>query len=220
MKNIFDGIYQESFGKRRNLYTVNLTPGKRVYDEDLFKEKGVEYRAWDPFKSKYAAAILKGLKIPMVKKGDNVLYLGASTGTTVSHVSDIVGKEGFVFAVEFAPRVARELVFLAAERKNIAPILANANHPLEYAHRILYADFLYQDIAQKNQAEIFIKNLGFLKPGGYGMLCIKSRSIDITKRPRVIFNEVRMKLEEYYKVVDFRTLEPFQRDHCTFLVKK
>ncbi len=212
----FPAIYRQG----RNLYTVNLTPGKTVYSERLVKYNNTEYREWDPHKSKLAAAIKKDLNQMGLEKSHNVLYLGASTGTTVSHVSDIVGKEGFVFAVELAPRVTRNLVFLAQERKNIAPILADASKPETYFHRIQPADFLYQDIAQKNQAEIFLKNMEFLKQSCFGILCVKSRSIDITKKPSVVFAQVRKKLDKELKVVDKRHLSPFQKDHCMFVCKK
>ena len=38
-----------------------------------------------------------------------MLYLGAASGTTVSHVSDVVGPEGMVYAVEFSHRPGRDL---------------------------------------------------------------------------------------------------------------
>ena len=42
-----------------------------------------------PFRSKLAAAILGGVENIWMKPGSKVLYLGAASGTTVSHVSDI-----------------------------------------------------------------------------------------------------------------------------------
>lgn len=216
----FNGIYEQRKGKRRNLFTLNLTPGKSVYQERLVNHNGTEFREWDPFKSKLAAAILKGLNQTGFGPGDVVLYLGASTGTTVSHVSDIVGKNGFVFALDFAPRVVRQLTLLSDHRKNMAPILATANQPSEYFHKVLQADMLYQDIAQKNQAEIFLKNLILLKKGGFAILCVKSRSIDITKKPKQIFKQIKWQLENQIKIIDTIILDPFQKDHCMFLCKK
>ena len=46
---------------------------------------------WNPFRSKLAAAILGGVDKIHMKPGSKVLYLGAASGTTVSHVSDLVG---------------------------------------------------------------------------------------------------------------------------------
>lgn len=204
----FYEVYEDTHGRRRSLYTKDLLNGR--------------FREWLPEKSKPAAAILKGLNQFGLKPGDKVLYLGASTGTTVSHFSDIVGREGFIFAVEFAPRVMRELVFLCEQRKNIAPILADANHPESYKGKMLpQVDFLYQDIAQKNQSEIFLKNIDmYLRSGGYCLLAVKARSVDVTKRPGEIFNRVKDELSKKLVLVDYRTLDPFEMDHALFVCKK
>ncbi|MBI2102083.1 fibrillarin-like rRNA/tRNA 2'-O-methyltransferase [Candidatus Woesearchaeota archaeon] len=211
----------ESEGKRRQLYTINLVQGQKVYDEKLVHENGVEYREWDAFKSKFAASVLKGSPDMGIRKNDVVLYLGSASGTTVSHVSDIVGSEGLVFAVDIAPRVMRDLIFLCYKRKNIAPILADANKTGLLKERICTADVVYQDVAQKNQVEIFLKNADlFLKNGGYALLAVKARSIDVTKNPKQIFKEVKEKLEKTLTIIDYRELQPFQKDHCMFICKK
>lgn len=207
---------------KNKLYTKNLTPGKTVYTEKLFDFKGEEYREWDPRKSKLGAGILKDIKDVKLKEGDVVLYLGAASGTTVSHVSDIVDNNGFVFALDFAPRVVRDLVYVAEERKNIAPMMFDANKPDEYQHLILpQIDFLFMDIAQKNQSEIFIKNVKrFLKKSAFAMVAIKARSIDVTKKPKQIYNQVRNELKQHFELVDEKNLEPFEKDHFLFLVRK
>ncbi len=214
-------IFEVYEDRKRRLYTRSLTPGKKVYDERLIKEKGVEYREWNARRSKLAASILKGSKNIFIRKGDVVLYLGCSYGTTPSHVSDIVGKEGFVFALDFAPRVMRDMVFVCEDRKNIAPILGDANRPEKYTDKVCMVDVVYQDIAQRNQLDIFLKNVNlFLKKEGYCLLAVKARSIDVTRKPKDIFAEVRQKLEKELTIVDYRTLEPYQLDHCMFVCKK
>ena len=206
---------------RKRLYTINLTPGKKVYDEKLVKEKGVEYREWNARRSKLAASILKGSSNIFIRKGSVVLYLGCSYGTTPSHVSDIVGKEGFVFALDFAPRVMRDMVFVCEDRKNIAPILGDAHKPSSYVDKVSMVDVVYQDIAQRDQVEIFLKNVNmFLKPGGYCLLAVKARSVDVTRKPKAIFAEVRQRLEKEMTIVDYRMLEPYQLDHCMYVCKK
>jgi len=211
-------VYEDK--ARRKLYTLNLAPGKGVYDEQLVKQNNIEYREWDAYGSKLAAAILNGCNNIFLRKDDVVLYLGSATGTTVSHVSDIVGKNGFVFAVDVAPRVMRDLIFNCNGRKNIAPILTDANHIKELMERVSLADVIYQDIAQKDQVEIFLKNIkSFLKKDGYAIIAVKARSIDVTKNPKVIFKEVRERLEKELTIVDYRTLEPYQKDHCMFICK-
>lgn len=210
-------VYED--GKR--LYTRNMIRGKAPFAERLVKENGVEYREFDPKRSKLAATIMKGCTNAGIRKGDVVLYLGASHGYTSSFVSDMVGEEGFVFGIDPAPRVMRDLMFLAEERKNIAPILADANKPEEYINKVCQADIVYQDIAQKNQAEIFIKNCNqFLKSGGYALLAVKARSIDVKRKPKDLFIEVRNKLDHIFTVIDYRILEPFEKDHCMIIVKK
>lgn len=220
MKQVNPGIY-EIRRKNRILLTKNLTPGKTVYTEEIVKEGNDEYRTWDPFKSKLCAALLKGLKSSYIKEGDFVLYLGASTGTTPSHVSDIVGKDGFVYALDFAPRVVRDLVFVCKDRENMAPLLADANRPATYLGNISPVDIVYQDIAQRNQVDIFIKNIeAYLRLGGYALLAVKARSVDVTKKPRQIFSDVRRILSTKYQILDEVILEPFEKDHCMFVVKK
>ncbi|MFW5991135.1 MAG: fibrillarin-like rRNA/tRNA 2'-O-methyltransferase [Candidatus Nanoarchaeia archaeon] len=214
-------VYEIPKGKSKELYTKSLSPGSLVYDEIIKKKGGTEYRQWNPYKSKLAASILKGAPNIFIRKSDIVLYLGASTGTTVSHVSDIVGEEGFVFAVDPATRVVRDLVFVCEKRKNIAPILEDAFHCERYKDNITKdVDVIYQDIAQRHQIEIFLKNIRcFLKSGGYAIIAVKSRSIDVTKKPKDIFKKVRTELEQQVTVVDSRNLEPYQKDHMIFFCK-
>lgn len=220
---IFEVYEEERFkGKNKSLYTKSFVPGKKVYDERLVNEKGVEYREWNHYKSKLAATIMKGCPNVGIREGDVVLYLGASTGTTSSHVSDMVGEKGFVFALDFAPRVVRELYFLCLERKNMAPLLENANQPDKYKDKIIKdVDIVFQDIAQRQQAEIFLKNCDvFLKKGGYALIAIKSRSVDVSANPRDVFKRVRKQIEKELIIIDERKLDPFEKDHMFFVCKK
>lgn len=217
----FKGIYELKIGKRSILLTKNLVLGRKVYEEKLLREKGTEFREWDPKRSKLAAAILKDVSEVGIKNDDVILYLGAASGTTASHISDIIGKDGFIFAVDFAPRVVRDLVFVCEDRKNIAPILADANRPEKYLDRVSLVDVIYMDIAQKNQAEIFLKNCElFLKRKGFALLAVKARSVDVTKKPKQVFNLVKRQIEEKLKIIDYKELRPFQKDHCMFVCKK
>ena len=165
--------------------------------------------------------ILKGCTNIGIRKNDVVLYLGSSHGYTVSFLSDMLSKEGLIFGIDPAPRVMRDLIFLAEKRKNIVPVLADANHPETYLDKVCQADIVYQDIAQRNQADIFIRNCRlFLKKEGYGLLAVKARSIDAKRKSKEIFLEVRKQLEKEFTVIDFRILEPFEKDHCMIIVKK
>jgi len=217
----FPGIFEDTRGRRTAIYTKNAIPGIQVYGENLVKDENVEYREWNPMRSKLGAAIFKQVSQIGIKEGDFILYLGASTGTTISHVSDMIGPEGIIFGVDIAPRVLRELVFLAEQRKNIAPILCDANNVLALAKFVSQVDVVFMDVSQKNQEEIFIKNCkAFLKPGGFGLLALKARSVDVTRSPREIFKRARLELEKHLIVSDYRELDPFEKDHAFFVCKK
>ena len=41
----------------------------------------------------------------------------------MSHVADIVGPEGMVYAVEFSHRSGRDLINVAKKRMNVVPII-------------------------------------------------------------------------------------------------
>ncbi len=204
---------------RPTLVTLNLTPGLTVYNEDLLKVDGQEYRTWDPFRSKLAAAILKGLPEDAIKEGDAVLYLGTSTGTTSSHVSDLVGEKGRLVGVEFAPRVAREFVEkVARPRRNVIPFIADARNPEKF-DTLGEVDVVYCDIAQQDQTEIAIANCrAHLRRGGSLLLVVKSRSIDVVRDPEEIFEEEKARLQRAgFTVLRMIELSPYDRDHAIIL---
>lgn len=211
-------------GKFTRVFTRNLTPGRTFFDQEtLWNENGVEYREFDPRHSKLGAALARGCQQFGLKQGDVVLYLGASHGYTPSYVSDMVGKEGIVFCLDVAPRVVRDLVFVCEARHNMVPILADASNPNSFAWRVTGCDVVFQDIAQKQQVEIFLKNVHtFLKHGGFGMLAVKARSIDVLRRPQDIFKDIKRTLDNTpgIVIVDYRELDPFEKDHAFFVVKK
>ncbi|MFP4567823.1 MAG: fibrillarin-like rRNA/tRNA 2'-O-methyltransferase [Candidatus Woesearchaeota archaeon] len=214
-------IYRERRGKKINLYTKSMVSGKKFFAEKTIKYQGEEYREINPERSKLGAAIFKGLSQTGIKEGSTVLYLGASHGYTPSFISDIVGLDGFVFCLDFAPRVLRDLVFVCEARENMAPLLENALMPEEYKDKVPQVDVVYQDIAQRDQIGIFLSNCDtFLKPGGFGLFAVKPRSIDVTRKPKDIFREIRAKLEEKLTIVDYKELDPYEVDHAFFVVKK
>lgn len=201
----------------REYATPNLVRGLTVYGEKLVKLDDEEYRIWDPFRSKLAAAMRKGLRDFPLKYGDKVLYLGASTGTTVSHVSDLIGNKGLVFAVEPAVRVARELIEnVASRRKNVIPIIQDARRPESYFSVFGNVDLVYCDIAQSDQTEIAIKNCNnFLKKEGILLIVIKTRSIDVTMSPHsVVVRESEKLRKNNFHINQTINLDPFDKDHA------
>jgi fibrillarin-like pre-rRNA processing protein len=219
----FEGIFLIGKEGEEKLGTRSLVPGKIVYGEEVVKAGGEEYRVWDPFRSKLAAAILKGLnKIPFVEKS-RVLYLGAASGTTVSHVSDIVGPEGKVYCVEFAQRSFRDLVnSVSKDRKNTVPILEDARFPSRYRTLISDVGSVYCDIAQPDQGRILAENLDrFLDKTDEFLMAIKARSIDVTRNPDDIFRqEVEVLEKRGYMIDEMVRLEPFEKDHCMIRGRK
>jgi len=200
----------------KKLATENLMPGNQVYNEKLLNVKGVEYRIWNPFRSKLAASIMNGLKdFPFNKKSD-VLYLGVSTGTTISHISDIVGQDGTIFGIEHATRVARDFLDrVASHRKNIVPIIQDARKPEEFFSVYKKVDVVYVDIAQPDQTDIAIENCKlYLKSGGYLFLIIKTRSIDVTKDPKIVIKNEIKKLESLFEIKQTIDLQPYDKDHA------
>ena len=222
VEEISDGIFEIDLDDRKTLATRNLMPGISVYGERLIEEDDEEYRLWDPKRSKLGAMILKNFEIP-ITYDSTVLYLGAASGTTVSHVSDIL-RDGLVYAVEFSPRTMRDLIQLCDQRPNIIPILADANKPQSYAHIVEKADVIFQDVAQPNQAEIAaINSKYFLEEHGHLMLSIKSRSIDTVASPKKIFKDEVRKLESgfdvEFEVLQRKELDPFHEDHLGLVAR-
>ncbi|MEM1581879.1 MAG: fibrillarin-like rRNA/tRNA 2'-O-methyltransferase [Candidatus Bathyarchaeia archaeon] len=219
----FDGVYQVTLedGTRR-IASRNLSPGRDVYGERLITYKDAEYRLWDPYRSKIAAAILKGLKHLPIKSGHKILYLGAASGTTASHVSDIVGEDGHVFCVEFAPRPLKELIDNVCKyRPNMSPILADARFPEKYANLVEKVDVVYCDIAQPEQAQILANNAKvFLKRNGWIMLAVKARSIDVTKEPDEVYErEIEILKKNGFQIHQVIHLEPYDKDHAMILAQ-
>jgi rRNA 2'-O-methyltransferase fibrillarin len=212
-------------GKEDLLVTKNLTPGESVYSEkrvsvdspstgpnttngDVEPATKTEYRVWNPFRSKLAAGILGGLDDIFIRPGASVLYLGAASGTSVSHVADIVGPEGRVYAVEFSHRSGRDLITMATHRTNVIPIIEDARHPLRYRMLVGMVDVIFADVAQPDQARIVGLNAHlFLKVDGGVLVSIKANCIDSTAKPEVVFaNEVKKMREERIKPKEQLTL--------------
>ena len=221
-------------GKEDLLITKNLRPGESVYGEKRIAVENslvpsvdgevdsltkTEYRVWNPFRSKLAAGILGGLDEIFIRPGSKVLYLGAASGTSVSHVADIVGSKGIVFAVEFSHRSGRDLINMATHRTNVIPIIEDARHPLRYRMLVSMVDVIFADVAQPDQARIVGLNAhNYLKVGGGVVVSIKANCIDSTAAPEQVFaREVQKMKEEKIKPFEQLTLEPYERGELTFV---
>ena len=201
-----------------HIATENLNPNTKVYGEKLVEFEGKEYRIWEQRRSKLGAAIMNGMNMFPFEKNSKILYLGASSGTTPSHISDI-STDGMIWCVEFSPRMMRSLVELSRTRKNMIPILDDATKPLNYLHILEKVDIVYSDVAQPKQSELFMDNMRlYLKPEGIGIIMIKARSIDVTKSPKKIFKEEESKLKTAgIRVLEKINLEPYEKDHMAMV---
>ena len=215
IKKLFDGVYLID-GK---LATENVDRGNRVYGEVLVTNESKEYRLWNPYRSKLAAAIINGLKNFKLANDSKVLYLGAATGTTSSHVSDIASN-GQVFCVELSERNMRDLIKVCERRKNMFPILSDANNTENYSKNVGICDIIYQDVSARDQASILNKNSEMLKRGGYAYFIIKSQSIDVSKKPEDVFSESLKDMQQNFELIEKVKLEPFDDLHMFAVLRK
>ncbi len=203
------------------IWTRSKVRGRKIYGEPLRPFQGKEYRAWNPRRSKMAALIRKDPKTPWLDPSRDVLYLGASTGTTVSHVSDMLRGDAKVIAVEFSARSMRDLLWNMEGRTNTVPVLDDAGKPENYGAFIDRAvGALVQDVAQRHQVDIFLRNMQYLHKDGIGFLFVKARSIDVAKPVKQIYADVEKRLQEAgVTIVRQVDLDPFEKDHRAFIIK-
>lgn len=219
LEEIFPGVFEQE----SKIFTKNLVPGTKVYGERLLKIGDVEYRQWDFFRSKLAAAIKNGLTEMPIRQGSTVLYLGAAEGTTLSHVSDIIGETGIAFGVDISERVMRKFIGMCEQRKNIMPIIEDARKPWIYKAFLeeRKVDLLFQDVAQPDQARIFLKNTEyFLEKGSAGILVVKAKSISQQSDVGSVFGKELESLTDQFEIKQVINLKPFEKDHVLALCEK
>jgi len=211
------GVFRDG----RDLFTVNRTPGASVYGEALESGDGVEYRKWDPFRSKLAGLLLKGPSAELLGNPRSILYLGAAHGTTVSHLSDAF-PDAAIFAIEKSPTSFAPLLELSRHRAGILPILADAQLPERYQADVGPVDLLYQDVAQRNQAGIFVENArACLAEHGRGLLMLKVRSVTQRGTSASVVREARTTLAGAgFSVREETPLAPFAREHVALSIRE
>ncbi len=211
------GVYRR--GKR--FYTENMVPGASVYGEALVSEEGREFRVFDPFHSKLAAYLAKGGSQWPFDHVDRLLYLGAGSGSTVSHISDMLPR-AHLYAVERFPRPFGVLLQMARSRPNLYPILADAQSPERYRALPGEVDLIYQDVSQRNQVAILLDNVRTsLDPDGVVLLQLKTRSITQSESPRAVLKTALGELEAGGLVASETVdLAPFSRDHYALVLER
>lgn len=216
VKELFDGVYKID----GRLATLSIAGKAKVYGEEHVNIKGKEYRSWNPYRSKLGSAIMCGLKNENIRSGDTMLYLGAATGTTPSHVSDILGKKGVLYCVELSERNMRSLLEVCESRSNMLPILGDARQTERYSDMITECDVMYQDVSSPEQSSILLKNSKFLKKGGYAYFAIKSQSINIKKSPEHTFRKALSEVESVFDVVERVDIGSYHKFHLFAVLKK
>jgi rRNA 2''-O-methyltransferase fibrillarin (EC 2.1.1.-) len=199
--NLPAGVERREIGGETRL----ATRGPPVYGEPTADG----WRAWDPGRSKLGGMFELGFETGL-SGGETVLYLGAASGTTVSHVADFAGP---TYAVEFAPRPARDLVEAAEPRDRLFPLLKDARTPKRYAHVVESdVDAIVQDVATRGQAEVAVRNARFLADDGRLLLAIKARSEDVTVEPETVFEGALDRLRETYEILETQRLDRFHEE--------
>ena len=224
----FNGLFIAKTPKEEMLLTLNLAPGQSVYGEKHIQVEDqktknsdgqptkIEYRVWNIFRSKLGACIVNGIQNIYMGPGSKVLYLGAASGTTISHVSDLVGETGTVYGIEISQRSGRDLTNMAKQRPNLIPIIEDGRKPWRYRMMVSMCDCIFADVAQPDQARIIGDNARyFLKNGGGFVFSIKANCVDSTAAPEAVFLQQIEELRKVgFKVKEQVTLEPYERDHA------
>jgi fibrillarin-like pre-rRNA processing protein len=217
----------------RSLWTRNAVKGISVRGEKRKKDSHIEWRHWDPTKSKVAASLLKTKRNPsdmLPEQGSTCLYLGASSGTTVSHIHDHVcgsgnHHNGQVVAVEIAPRMMRDLSKLSESRPGLIPVLGDARNPSVITPYLReQVDWLHQDISIADQTKTFLKiSEVFLKVGGIGLLSLKAASerwIEGGDDSRFAEAKELIELNQKIVLLEIIDISYFEGQHRVFVIER
>ncbi len=192
-----------------------------VYGEKITTSRGRNYRLWEPKRSKLSAAIHNGMRQVPIDEDSNVLYLGASFGTTVSHVSDIT-PNGSIFAVEFSPEPFAQLLKLAETRTNIFPLLENARVPERYSFFLERCpEVIYQDISQRDQIRILKHNMEKFNQWQHTILALKTTSIDSSRKPKDVLDTSIREIQSWGNVYISDTIDisNFHKGHFLIVMR-
>ena len=178
-------------------------------------KKNKKWMSWNPYHSKLSAYVLAGGSEWPFEKRSKILYLGAAEGNTISFLSHIC-HEGRIIGVDISAVAMAELLVLAEKRKNIIPFLGDAHFPKKYRPHTSIPDIMYQDIAQRDQVEIFIRNYDFFEPK-CGFLMLKSRSSP--GKDNEVFRDSERKLKSRFKKVDAVDITKWAKGHMAYYIE-
>jgi fibrillarin-like rRNA methylase len=202
-------------GDRIELWTQATGDPPSVYGERWIDFEGHPYRSFEPTRSKIAAAVVRDWEGPLPRPAERWLYLGAASGSTASHVADLVGPQGAVYAVEKSVRPFARLYRLSERWPNLWPVLADARAPQEYFDLVPAVDGLYADVSQPDQIEILVRNAAlYLKgQGNPVLLSLKTPSLARGRSPAALRSRAEEALHPFVDPIESVRLEPFHRGH-------
>ena len=208
-------LWESRHGDRREFWTQTVGELPPVYGERWTEVAGQRLRQFEPGRSKLAAAIVRGWAGDVPAPGQRWLYLGAASGTTASHVADLVGPEGRVYAVERSVRPFARLLTLAERWPNLRPIFGDAREPREYAALVPPADGLYADIAQPDQLAIVLANAELLLSGDGARLLVALKTPSMGRGRSATGHRDASEgvLADRVALAPSVSLEPFHRGH-------
>ena len=205
---------EERAGEERRLWSESVGSPPPVYGERWTDRGGHWLRAWVPTRSKLAAALEVGWEGPLPAEGQRWLYLGAATGTTSSHVADLLGPEGALYAVEKSPRPFQKLLRFAERWPNVRPILADVRSLDEEPFVVPLVDGLYADLPQPDQVELVLRAARrFLKEGGILLLALKTASMGRELSAPMHLERAEQRLGRFFELERTVRLAPWHRGH-------
>jgi len=202
-------------GDRSELFTEAVGGLPPVYGERWVEVDGRAFRAFEPGRSKLAAGIARAWTGPVPKSGERWLYLGAATGTTASHIADLVGPNGAVYAIERSPRPFARLLALAERWPPLLPILGDARALRDYSALVPPVAGIYVDVAQPDQVEIVRSNAALFleRPGGAVVVALKTASMGRERDPAGHLREAEAQLRPLVELAPSVRLDPFHKGH-------
>lgn len=204
-------------GRERHLelWTEAAGDPPPVYGERWREFDGHAFRSFEPGRSKLAAALVRDWQGGVPASGERWLYLGAASGTTASHVADLVGPTGRVYALEKSPRPFARLLRLSDRWPNLLPILSDARSPESYFDLVPAVDGVYVDIAQADQVDIARRNaeVYLSHPGAPLVLALKTASMGRSRPPAAFLEQAESELERGFELDTSVRLDPFHRAH-------
>ncbi len=200
---------------RTELFTEAVGMPPPVYGERWVDTGARSYRSFEPGRSKLSAGIVHDWAGPIPAEGERWLYLGAASGTTASHIADLVGPSGRVYALERSPRPFARLLALAERWPNLLPILADAREPRTYAPLVPAVDGVYADIAQPDQVEIVRRNaeLYLGRAGGSVLFALKTASMGRDRDASAHLAAAEREIAAGVDLAPSVRLDPFHKGH-------